>query len=172
MLWDRQVLISLSLSMIFISQILTLDPTLHMKPGQQNPGLPSSSFYGTPERVSFSPDSVAEPSFFIHSDTDSFSHTSTVASPLSESPKFASSTPALHRDPWNNCALPNEVSISSSCPVVYPDPNHETLNVEDEENLTLAPSLTTQSQLPFADQSLPDHNISVTCMEDPVVLST
>uniref|UniRef100_A0A8D2LDA4 M-phase phosphoprotein 9 n=1 Tax=Varanus komodoensis TaxID=61221 RepID=A0A8D2LDA4_VARKO len=122
--------------------ILTLDPTLHMKPGQQNPGLPLYSFDGTPERVSFSPDSMADPGFFIHSDTDSFLHTSTITSPPSAgSPKYSS----------------------------YP--SNEILNVDDEDNLTLTPSSAAQSQIPAADNSLPECSISVTCVEDPVVFS-
>ncbi|XP_044296448.1 M-phase phosphoprotein 9 isoform X3 [Varanus komodoensis] len=123
-------------------EILTLDPTLHMKPGQQNPGLPLYSFDGTPERVSFSPDSMADPGFFIHSDTDSFLHTSTITSPPSAgSPKYSS----------------------------YP--SNEILNVDDEDNLTLTPSSAAQSQIPAADNSLPECSISVTCVEDPVVFS-
>ncbi|XP_033030629.1 M-phase phosphoprotein 9 isoform X4 [Lacerta agilis] len=148
-------------------EILTLDPTLHMKPGQQNPGLPPHSSYGTPDRVLFSPDSMADPPFFMHSDSDSLSHLSTVTSPLPPgSPKYTLSATALHSDPWNTCMFQNETNASSSC-----HPSNEFLNTEEDDNLTLTPSSAVHSQLPSADNSLPEYNISVTCMEDPVVFS-
>nr|XP_060641495.1 M-phase phosphoprotein 9 isoform X1 [Anolis sagrei ordinatus]XP_060641496.1 M-phase phosphoprotein 9 isoform X1 [Anolis sagrei ordinatus] len=139
-------------------EILTLDPTLHMKPGQQNPGLPLHSCYGMAERVSLSPDSMADPAFFMSSDTDSFSHMSTVTSPQSlESPKCASSTVALDLETWNRCTFQNEISKAG-------------VNMEDEDNLTLTPSSAAQSQIP-SDNSLPEFSVSLTCAEDPVMLS-
>ncbi|XP_053135405.1 M-phase phosphoprotein 9 isoform X3 [Hemicordylus capensis] len=153
-------------------EILTLDPTLHMKPGQQNPELPSHGVYGTPEKVSFSPDSMADPAFFVDSDMDSFSHTSTVTSPQSiGSPKYISSTTVLHTGSWNSCMFQNEANASSSSPVHIGHPSNKILNPEEEDNLTLTPSSTAESQPLSADSSLPEYSISVTCMEDPVVLS-
>ncbi|XP_061458620.1 M-phase phosphoprotein 9 isoform X2 [Rhineura floridana] len=148
-------------------EVLTLDPTLHMKPGQKNPGPPPPCSFGTPERISFSPDSMADPPFFMHLDTDSLSHMSTVASPQSVgSPKYTSSATALHIDPWNTCMFQNEANASSSC-----HPSNEIFNTEYDDNLTLTPSLAAHSQLPSADNSLPECSISVTCVEDPVVFS-
>ncbi|XP_054852944.1 M-phase phosphoprotein 9 isoform X2 [Eublepharis macularius] len=153
-------------------EILTLDPTLHMKPGQQHPGLPPHSFYVTPETVPFSPDSMADAAFFIHSDTDSLSHTSTITSPQSAgSPKYASNTTALQTDPWNGCAFQNEADTSSSYPVEFSHPSHEVSNTEDEDNLTLTPSSAAQSRFPAGDNSLPEYSVSVTRAEDPVMLS-
>ncbi|ELK14285.1 M-phase phosphoprotein 9 [Pteropus alecto] len=55
-------------------EVLTLDPTLHAKPGQQTPGMQPRGFLNAlDDRISFSPDSVLEPSMSSHSDVDSFS---------------------------------------------------------------------------------------------------
>uniref|UniRef100_A0A8D0H8T3 M-phase phosphoprotein 9 n=1 Tax=Sphenodon punctatus TaxID=8508 RepID=A0A8D0H8T3_SPHPU len=154
-------------------EILTLDPTLHMKPGQQTPGLPLHNFCGTPEeKISLSPDSMADPAFYSHSDTDSFSHTSTVTSPqFVGSPKHPASTKALRSDSWKNHAFQKEAKASSSLPMAYADANELFVNTEDEASLTLTPSSVSQSQLPCADNSLPEYRVSMTCLEDPVMLS-
>ncbi|XP_077164296.1 M-phase phosphoprotein 9 [Paroedura picta] len=144
-------------------EILTLDPTLHMKPGQLNPGLPSHGIYMAPEKASFSPDSMAEPAFFLHSDTDSFPRTSTVTSPQSAG--------SLQADPWNRCVSPNEAEdTSSSYPAAFSHPSHEISNTE-EDNLTLTPSSATQSQIPSGGNSLAAYSVSVTHSEDPLMLS-
>ncbi|KAL8180158.1 UNVERIFIED_CONTAM: hypothetical protein K2H54_009019 [Gekko kuhli] len=154
-------------------EVLTLDPTLHMKPGQQNPGLPSHGFYMVPEKVPFSPDSMADPPFFMHSDTDSFSHTSTVTSPQSTgSPKYTSNAAALQVDPWNSCAFQTEAEdTSSSYPAAFSHPSREISNTEEEDNLTLTPSSVAQFQLPFGDNSLAGYRASVAHSEDPLMLS-
>ncbi|XP_015274794.1 PREDICTED: M-phase phosphoprotein 9 isoform X2 [Gekko japonicus] len=154
-------------------EILTLDPTLHMKPGHQNPELPSHGFYMTPEKVPFSPDSMADPAFFMHSDTDSFSHTSTVTSPqFAGSPTYASNTAALQVDPWNSSAFQTEAEdTSSSYPAAFSHPSHEISNTEDEGNLTLTPSSVAQFQIPFGDNSLAGYRAPVAHSEDPLMLS-
>ncbi|XP_060105180.1 M-phase phosphoprotein 9 [Heteronotia binoei] len=154
-------------------EILTLDPTLHMKPGQQNPGLPSRGFYMTPEKVPFSPDSMADPAFFTHSDTDSFSRTSTVTSPESAgSPKYDSNRAALQADPWNGCAFQNEAEdTSGSYPAAFSHPSHEISDAEDEDNLTLTPSSVAQSRILSGDNSLAGYGVPVTRLEDPLMLS-
>uniref|UniRef100_A0A674K189 M-phase phosphoprotein 9 n=1 Tax=Terrapene triunguis TaxID=2587831 RepID=A0A674K189_9SAUR len=152
-------------------QVLTLDPTLHMKPGEQNPG---HCFVSTLcEKTPFSPDSIVDPTFSSHSDTDSFSHTSNITSPqLGGSPKYTSSTEVLHLDPWENNAFQNETKIGCSFPMPYADTSNDLLiNTEDEESLTLTPSSIIQSQLPCGDNNLPEYSISVTSFEDPVMLS-
>lgn len=158
---------------MFVLQILTLDPTLHMKRGQQNPGLPSHGFYMTPEKVPFSPDSIADPAFFMHSDADSISHASTIVSPQSSgSPKYTSNTAALQVDPWDSCAFQNEAEdTSSSYPAAFSHPSHEISNTEDEDNLTLTPSSVPQSPIPSGDHSLMGYSISVAHLEDPLTLS-
>uniref|UniRef100_A0A8C0GK06 M-phase phosphoprotein 9 n=1 Tax=Chelonoidis abingdonii TaxID=106734 RepID=A0A8C0GK06_CHEAB len=152
-------------------EVLTLDPTLHMKPGKQNPGHCFVSTLG--EKTPFSPDSIADPTFSSHSDTDSFSHTSNITSPqLGGSPKYTSGTKVLHLDPWENNAFQNETKIGCFFPMPNADTSNDLLiNTEDEESLTLTPSSIIPSQLPCADNNLPEYSISVTSFEDPVMLS-
>uniref|UniRef100_A0A8C3PXJ2 M-phase phosphoprotein 9 n=1 Tax=Chrysolophus pictus TaxID=9089 RepID=A0A8C3PXJ2_CHRPC len=146
-------------------EILTLDPTLHMKPGQQNPG---HCFFNIPEESTpFSPDSMADPGFSSHCDTDSFSQTSSL-SQFDDSPKHPASSRAVHLDFWKNHPIQNEDKASSPFPVAYADANSDILvNTEEEETLTLTPSSVTQC----GDRSLPDHSLSVTSAEDPVIMS-
>lgn len=146
-------------------EILTLDPTLHMKPGQQNPG---HCFFNIPEETTpFSPDSMAEPGFSSHCDTDSFSRTSN-SSQCDDSPKYPAGSRAVHLDLWKNHTIPNENKASCPFPMAYTDANSDiSLNPEEEETLTLTPSSITQC----ADNSLPEYNLSVTSVEDPVIMS-
>ncbi|XP_072206937.1 M-phase phosphoprotein 9 isoform X1 [Excalfactoria chinensis] len=146
-------------------EILTLDPTLHMKPGQQNPG---HCFFNIPEESTpFSPDSMADPGFSSHCDTDSFSQTSSL-SQFDGSPEDPASSRAVRSDFWKNHPIRNEDKASSPFPVAYADATSDILiNTEEEETLTLTPSSVTQC----SDKSLPDHGLSVTSAEDPVVMS-
>ncbi|KAM7090338.1 M-phase phosphoprotein 9 isoform 1-T3 [Ciconia maguari] len=146
-------------------EILTLDPTLHMKPGQQNPG---RCFFNIPEETTpFSPDSMAEPGFSSHCDTDSFSQTSNL-SQIDDSPAYPASRRAVHLDLWGNHPFENENKTSSPFPMAYTDANNDYLvNTEEEETLTLTPSSITQC----ADTSLPECSLSVTSVEDPVIMS-
>ncbi|KFZ47396.1 M-phase phosphoprotein 9 [Antrostomus carolinensis] len=146
-------------------EILTLDPTLHMKPGQQNPG--RCSFNSPEETTPFSPDSMAEPRFSSHCDTDSFSQTST-SSQLDDSPKYPASSRAVHLDSWRNHPFQSENKTSCPFPMAYTDANNDNLvNTEEEETLTLTPSSSTQC----ADNTLPEYSLSVTSVEDPVITS-
>ncbi|XP_074461931.1 M-phase phosphoprotein 9 isoform X4 [Larus michahellis] len=146
-------------------EILTLDPTLHMKPGQQNSG---RCFFNIPEETTpFSPDSMAEPGFSSHCDTDSFSQTSN-SSQLDDSPKYPASSRAVHLDLWRNHPFQNENKTSSPFPMAYTNANNDnSVNTEEEETLTLTPSSVTQC----ADNSLPEYSLSVTSVEDPVIMS-
>ncbi|NXV25633.1 MPP9 phase, partial [Rissa tridactyla] len=146
-------------------EILTLDPTLHMKPGQQNSG---RCFFNIPEETTpFSPDSMAEPGFSSHCDTDSFSQTSN-SSQLDDSPKHPASSRAVHLDLWRNHPFQNENKTSSPFPMAYTNANNDnSVNTEEEETLTLTPSSVTQC----ADNSLPEYSLSVTSVEDPVIMS-
>ncbi|XP_064889499.1 M-phase phosphoprotein 9 isoform X3 [Columba livia] len=146
-------------------EILTLDPTLHMKPGQQNPG---RCFFNIPEEPTpFSPDSMAEPGFSSHCDTDSFSQTSN-SSQFDDSPQYPASSRAAHLDLWRNHPFQNEHQTSCPFPMAYTDANNENLvNAEEEETLTLTPSSVTHC----ADSSLPECSLSVTSVEDPVIMS-
>ncbi|XP_067395755.1 M-phase phosphoprotein 9 isoform X2 [Emydura macquarii macquarii] len=151
-------------------EVLTLDPTLHMKPGEKNLGHCFVSTLG--EKTPFSPDSIADPTFSSHSDTDSFSHISNITSPqVGGTPKCTSSTKVLHLDPWENHGFKNETKTGCSFPMAYADVNNDPLiNTEDEESLTSAPSSIIQSQFPCADNNV-EYSISVTSFEDPVMLS-
>ncbi|KFO71462.1 M-phase phosphoprotein 9 [Cuculus canorus] len=146
-------------------QILTLDPTLHMKPGEQNPG---RCFFNIPEdTTAFSPDSVVEPGFSSHCDTDSFSQTSN-SSQLDDSLKYPVSSRAVHSDLWRNRPFQNENKTSCPFPMAYRDGNNDNLvDTEEEETLTLTPSSVTQR----ADNSVPECSLSVTSVEDPVIMS-
>lgn len=136
-----------------------------MKPGQQNPG---HCFFNIPEETTpFSPDSMAEPGFSSHCDTDSFSRTSN-SSQCDDSPKYPAGSRAVHLDLWKNHTIPNENKASCPFPMAYTDANSDiSLNPEEEETLTLTPSSITQC----ADNSLPEYNLSVTSVEDPVIMS-
>uniref|UniRef100_A0A8C5S8W7 M-phase phosphoprotein 9 n=1 Tax=Laticauda laticaudata TaxID=8630 RepID=A0A8C5S8W7_LATLA len=161
------VLFLTPITLMFLSQILTLDPTLHMKPSKLNAGRPLPRFYASPEGPPFSPDSMADPACSLPSEADTFSHTSTVVSPRStESPRYASRPAALHGDPWGSCEFQNATSIPSS-----PHRNREILDMEDNDNLTLTPSSDNQSPIPSANNHLAQHELSVASVEDPQVLS-
>ncbi|XP_068767408.1 M-phase phosphoprotein 9 isoform X2 [Struthio camelus] len=146
-------------------EILTLDPTLHMKPGQQNPG---HYFFNIPEETApFSPDSMAEPRVSSHCDTDSFSQTSN-SSHLGDSPEYPASSRPVHLDPWKSHPFQNENKTSCPFPMVYADASNDILvNTEEEETLTLTPSSVTHC----ADNSVPGYSLSVASFEDPVILS-
>ncbi|XP_039936349.1 M-phase phosphoprotein 9 isoform X2 [Hirundo rustica] len=146
-------------------EILTLDPTLHMKPGQQNQG---RSFFHSPEdSAPFSPDSMAEPGFPSQCDTDSFSQTSH-SSQLDDSPTHPASSRAVHLDLWRNHPFQGANRASSPFPVAYRDVDKDnSLSAEEEETLTLTPSSVTQC----ADSSVPDYSLSLASAEDPVVMS-
>ncbi|XP_063271981.1 M-phase phosphoprotein 9 isoform X2 [Prinia subflava] len=146
------------------AQILTLDPTLHMRPGQQNQGC---CFLNTPEdSTPISPDSMAEPGFPAHCGTDSFSQTSH-SSQLDDSPAHPASSRAVHLDLWRNSPFQSDNRASSPFPGTFRDADNNSVNTEEEETLTLTPSSVTQS----ADNSLPDYSLSVASVEDPVVMS-
>lgn len=135
-----------------------------MKPGQQTQG---HCFSNSPEASTpFSPDSMAEPGFPSHCDTDSFSQTSH-SSQLDDSPTYPASSRAVHLDLWRNHPFQSENRASSPFPVAYRDADNNSVNTEEEETRTLTPSSVTHC----ADNSLPDYSLSVASVEDPVVMS-
>uniref|UniRef100_A0A4X1UG57 M-phase phosphoprotein 9 n=1 Tax=Sus scrofa TaxID=9823 RepID=A0A4X1UG57_PIG len=154
-------------------EVLTLDPTLHMKPNQQISGIQPHGFLNTlDDRISFSPDSVLEPSMSSHSDIDSFSQASHIASQLSGFSKYPSNTKLSPVDSWKNHAFQNESRTSSTFPSVYTiGSNDISVNTIDEENTALVTCTSvSQSQLPGTANSVPEC-ISLTSLEDPVILS-
>nr|XP_030715977.1 M-phase phosphoprotein 9 isoform X7 [Globicephala melas] len=154
-------------------EVLTLDPTLHLKPSQQISGIQPHGFLNAlDDRISFSPDSVLEPSMASHSDIDSFSQASHVTSQLSGFPRYPSSTKVSPVDSWKNHAFQNESRTSSTFPAVYAiGSNDISVNSVDEENTGLVPfASVSQSQLPGTASGVPEC-ISLTSLEDPVILS-
>ncbi|KAM5199493.1 M-phase phosphoprotein 9 isoform 3-T3 [Hipposideros larvatus] len=155
------------------SQVLTLDPTLHMKPSQQTPGMAPQAFLSAlDDRIAFSPDSVLEPSMSSHSDLDSFSQASNIASQLSGFPKCPSNTKASPVDSWKNHAFQSDSRTSSTFPSVYTVTSNDiSVNTIDEENADMVtPASVSQSQLPGTANSVPEC-IALTSLEDPVILS-
>ncbi|XP_054936233.1 M-phase phosphoprotein 9 isoform X2 [Physeter macrocephalus] len=155
------------------SQVLTLDPTLHMKPSQQISRIQPHGFLNAlDDRIGFSPDSVLEPSMASHSDIDSFSQASHVTSQLSGFPKYPSNTKVSPVDSGKNHAFQNESRTSSTFPAVYTiGSNDISVNSVDEENTGLVPfASVSQSQLPGTASGVPEC-ISLTSLEDPVILS-
>ncbi|XP_032166553.1 M-phase phosphoprotein 9 isoform X4 [Mustela erminea] len=154
-------------------EVLTLDPTLHMKPNQQISGIqPQAVLNALDDRISFSPDSVLEPTMSSHSDIDSFSQASNIASQLSGFPKYASNTKASPVDSWKNHGFQNESRTSSTFPSVYTvNSNDISINTVDEENTVMGTSASVSpSQLPGTVSSVPEC-ISLASLEDPVILS-
>ncbi|XP_034495157.1 M-phase phosphoprotein 9 isoform X6 [Ailuropoda melanoleuca] len=154
-------------------EVLTLDPTLHMKPNQQISGIQPQGFLNAlDDRISFSPDSVLEPSMSSHSDIDSFSQASNIASQLSGFPKYPSNTKASPVDSWKNHGFQNESRTSSTFPSVYTITSNDiSVNTVDEENTVMVTSASvSQSQLPGTVNSIPEC-ISLASLEDPVILS-
>uniref|UniRef100_A0A452EGD6 M-phase phosphoprotein 9 n=1 Tax=Capra hircus TaxID=9925 RepID=A0A452EGD6_CAPHI len=154
-------------------EVLTLDPTLHMKPNQQISGIQPHSFLNAlDDRISFSPDSVLEPSLSSHSDIDLFSQASHITSQLSGFPKYPTDAKVSPVDSWKNQAFRNESRTSSTFPSVYTvGSNDISVSTVDEENPVLGPPVSvSQSQLPGTANGVPEC-ISLTSLEDPVVLS-
>ncbi|XP_058547395.1 M-phase phosphoprotein 9 isoform X3 [Neofelis nebulosa] len=153
-------------------QVLTLDPTLHMKPNQISGIQPQGFLNALDDRMSFSPDSVLDPSMSSHSDIDSFSQASNIASQSSGFPKYPSNTKASPVDSWKNHGFPNESRSSSTFPSVATTASNDiSVNTVDEENTVVVTSASaSQSQLPGTASSVPEC-ISLTPLEDPVILS-
>ncbi|XP_006865436.1 PREDICTED: M-phase phosphoprotein 9 [Chrysochloris asiatica] len=156
-----------------LPEVLTLDPTLHMKPKQQISGTQPHGFVNIlDDRVSFSPDSVLEPSVSSHSDIDSFSQASNIASQLSGFPKYPSNMKTSPVDSWKSHAFQNESRTSSTFPSLYTVTSNDiSVNTVDEENTVMVTSASvSQSQLPGTANSVPEC-ISLTSLDDPVILS-
>ncbi|XP_054297894.1 M-phase phosphoprotein 9 isoform X5 [Pongo pygmaeus] len=169
----EKTFISLSFTDVSPNQVLTLDPTLHMKPKQQISGIqPHGLPNALDDRISFSPDSVLEPSMSSPSDIDSFSQASNVTSQLPGFPKYPSHTKASPVDSWKNQTFQNESRTSSTFPSVYTITSNDiSVNTVDEENTVMVASASvSQSQLPGTANSVPEC-ISLTSLEDPVILS-
>ncbi|XP_004753178.1 M-phase phosphoprotein 9 isoform X1 [Mustela putorius furo] len=154
-------------------EVLTLDPTLHMKPDQQISGIQPQAFLNAlDDRISFSPDAVLEPTMSSHSDIDSFSQASNIASQLSGFPKYPSNSKASPVDSWKNHGFQNESRTSSTFPSVYTvNSNDISVNTVDEENTVMGTSASVSpSQLPGTVSSVPEC-VSLASLEDPVILS-
>ncbi|CAO2629655.1 M-phase phosphoprotein 9 [Lemmus lemmus] len=156
-----------------LSQVLTLDPTIHMKPKEQAAGIRPHGFLSAlDDRISFSSDSVLEPSLCSHSDSDLFSQASHNASQVSGFPKYPSATRASPVDTWKSHAFQSESRTSSTVPSLYTiTSNGISVRTVDEENtVTVTAASVSQSQLPGTANSVPEC-ISLASLEDPVMLS-
>ncbi|XP_029777653.1 M-phase phosphoprotein 9 isoform X2 [Suricata suricatta] len=153
-------------------QVLTLDPTLHMKPSQMSGIQPQGFLNALDDRLSFSPDSVLDPSMSSHCDIDSFSQASNATSQPSGFPKYPSHTKASPVDSWKNHGFPNESRGSSTFPSVCTTASDDiSVTIGDGENMVVATSASaSQSQLPGMATGVPEC-ISLTSLEDPVILS-
>ncbi|XP_057620268.1 M-phase phosphoprotein 9 isoform X4 [Chionomys nivalis] len=156
-----------------LSQVLTLDPTIHMKPKEKAAGIRPHGFLSAlDDRISFSPDSVLEPSLCSHSDSDLFSQASHNASQVSGFPKYPSTMKASPVDTWKSHAFHSESRTSSTAPSLCTITSNEiSVRTVDEENtVTVASASVSQSQLPGTANSVPEC-ISLASLEDPVMLS-
>ncbi|XP_030075424.1 M-phase phosphoprotein 9 isoform X2 [Microcaecilia unicolor] len=154
-------------------EVLTLDPTLHKKPSQQNPDLPPHPFNAVGSKIPTTPDSLLIPLSESHSDTVSFSHNSNIHSPLLDDSSAYSKSQMLHLDPWNNYTFQHQATATNSFPVPVSESITETLiQTDDEENSrNTSPSSMAQLELPCADCDLPDYRASLTSLEHPLMLS-
>nr|XP_010968009.1 M-phase phosphoprotein 9 isoform X4 [Camelus bactrianus] len=158
---------------ILPSQVLTLDPTLHVKPNQQISGIHPRGFLSAlDDRTSFSPDSVLEPSMSSHSDVDSFSQESHVASQLSGFPKYPSNKKVSPVGSWKNHAFHSDSRTSSTFPSVCTIGSNDVSvsTVDEEDAVTVTSASVSPSQLPGAANSVPDC-FALASLEDPVILS-
>uniref|UniRef100_A0A8C6R4D2 M-phase phosphoprotein 9 n=1 Tax=Nannospalax galili TaxID=1026970 RepID=A0A8C6R4D2_NANGA len=156
-----------------LPEVLTLHPTVHMKPTPQISGIQPHGFLNTLDyRINFSPGSVLEPSMSSHSDIDSFSQASNNAFQLSGFPKYPSHKKASPVDTWKNHAFQSESRTSSTFPSVYTATSNDTSvkTVDEENTLKVASASVSQSQLPGTANSVPEC-ISLASLEDPVMLS-
>ncbi|GAB1290182.1 M-phase phosphoprotein 9 [Apodemus speciosus] len=136
-------------------KVLTLDPAIHMKPKEQAAGIhPHGVLNALDDRISFSPDSVLEPSLSSHSDIDSFSQASHNASQVSGFPKYPSTMKASPVDTWKNHAFQSESRTSSTIPSRYTITSNDiSVKTVDEENTVTVASVS-QTQLPGIRQNL------------------
>uniref|UniRef100_A0A2K6M0E6 M-phase phosphoprotein 9 n=1 Tax=Rhinopithecus bieti TaxID=61621 RepID=A0A2K6M0E6_RHIBE len=158
-----------------LSTFCDLKPT-HLKTSKTKLSSEGIQPHGLPnaldDRISFSPDSVLEPSMSSPSDIDSFSQASNVTSQLPGFPKYPSHTKASPVDSWKNQTFQNESRTSSTFPSVCTITSNDiSVNTVDEENTVMVTSASvSQSQLPGTANSVPEC-ISLTSLEDPVILS-
>uniref|UniRef100_H3BCW3 M-phase phosphoprotein 9 n=1 Tax=Latimeria chalumnae TaxID=7897 RepID=H3BCW3_LATCH len=146
-------------------EVLTLDPTLHMKPSQQHPRFPlyhSSTSMFNPETLytphtgnPVSPDSILGPTSQTPSDTGS--HASYVLEPhLNGSQKSPSHNISANQPPVTFSETRNDDSSHTE---------------EEESNSPLTLSSISQSRILSRFGGLPDHSMPVSSLGDPTVLS-
>ncbi|XP_012586622.1 PREDICTED: M-phase phosphoprotein 9 isoform X2 [Condylura cristata] len=154
------------------SQVLTLDPMIHMKPQQRGAGTEPPDFRDALDaRTAFSPDSVLEPSLSSHSDIDSFSQATNITSQLPGFPKYSNSK-ALPADSWKTLGFQNESRTSSPFPSAYTITGSDILvnTMEEGDTVMVTAASVGQSQLPGTANSAPEF-VSLTSLEDPVIMS-
>ncbi|KAK6476486.1 M-phase phosphoprotein 9-like [Huso huso] len=169
-------------------QVLTLDPTLHMKPADRDSLFSSPSHFNTASFLeeakpsaapgdAVSPDSMADAPFQSHSDTDSISNASSLS---------AAQINGTHRRSLQKSALPSKSrSLCSTSPkVVCTNGQHPAFhngiqndslsNTDDEGSCsTLTPPSRMESSVSLhaSGARVSDRTISLSSLEDPVVSS-
>ncbi|KAK1156398.1 M-phase phosphoprotein 9-like isoform X1 [Acipenser oxyrinchus oxyrinchus] len=169
-------------------QVLTLDPTLHMKPADRDSLFSSPSHFNTASFLeeakpsaatgdAVSPDSMADVPSQSHTDTDSISNASSLS---------AAQINGTHRRSLQKSALPSKSrSLCSTSPkVVCTNGQHPAFrngiqndslsNTDDEGSCsTLTPSSRMESSLSLHASGAggSDRTISLSSLEDPVVSS-
>ncbi|XP_078523718.1 M-phase phosphoprotein 9 isoform X2 [Lissotriton helveticus] len=159
-------------------EVWTLDPTIHMKPGHQNPDLPSSTFlHQMGPTIPFTPDSILESSSCSHSDMEYFSRDSAMNSPmLSGSPNVFSrscvSSVDLHRTPTFQNKTNENTNVLRRFNGAGMSPIESVVQSEgDRSSGTLTPTSDTRSLLHSGDDQDPEYNASSSSAEHPVMLS-
>ncbi|XP_029427209.1 LOW QUALITY PROTEIN: M-phase phosphoprotein 9 [Rhinatrema bivittatum] len=154
-------------------EVLTLDPTLHQeaKPAESRTSSFSSYYSGT--RSPITPDSLLKPLSDSHSDMESFTHSNTDSPRLDDLPSCYTKSQVLHLNPWNNHAFQNQTNASNDFSMQFSESGTATVNQSDDEenSLTVSPSLMAHSELLCVDCSLPEYSTALTSLEHPLMLS-
>ncbi|XP_016058691.1 PREDICTED: M-phase phosphoprotein 9 isoform X2 [Miniopterus natalensis] len=152
-------------------EVLTLDPTLHRRPGGPVSGAQPPGFLNVLQDRLSSPDSVPEPSVSAHSDIDSFSQASNVPSQLSGFPKCPSDAKASTGASWKSPVSPSGSRTSSTFPSVYTVTCNDTsVSTVEEGSVMVTAASFGQSQLPGTASGGPEC-VSLASLEDPGLLS-
>nr|XP_014339732.1 PREDICTED: M-phase phosphoprotein 9 isoform X1 [Latimeria chalumnae] len=163
-------------------EVLTLDPTLHMKPSQQHPRFPlyhSSTSMFNPETLytphtgnPVSPDSILGPTSQTPSDTGS--HASYVLEPHLNGSQKSPSHNISGVKTWSSFPSSEKSFLApNQPPVTFSETrNDDSSHTEEEEsNSPLTLSSISQSRILSRFGGLPDHSMPVSSLGDPTVLS-
>ncbi|XP_069475763.1 M-phase phosphoprotein 9 isoform X2 [Ambystoma mexicanum] len=158
-------------------EVWTLDPTIHMKPGQQNPEPPFHNFvHPMGAKIPFTPDSFLESSSCSRSDGESVSNGSNRYSPtLGGSPNIFPRSRFSHLDLKGNSTFQSETNANTNFVMRFDGsdfpPNQSVIQVEDDKSsCTLTPPSATRSPSHCGDDHESDYNC-FSSLEHPAMLS-